>query len=575
MRFFIPILLAWATPVLAQELAIPCPQIEIRGEQQLELNENERRLVCGGPGDAYANIPLYQARYLLQGFLQSRGHLNPTFEVKNNVLKVELGPSIRLKNWQVLSSSQPLNLALEEQIARFYANQVMTPKLLDEIERFADTFIKNRGLGCAELKSEFHVSTQTLELKLVGTDPLTFGQVTLTPVEGLAPSALSRFQPFSPGRPFDARLLDLNSLRLSRAGVVQGNYFERRCDSEHQLKLTHHFIPGPARVIRFGVGVNTEVGPLARIRWAHQRFGPMASRLEASAQLSAREQLFQASANLYLWEKSPRHFLSTTLELDREDYTTYEEVRIKLAPHLATTIETTQTQWQLSAGPSLISNRYKTDQTNDQRTQNSGVLEFKVLNRSHDYELNDLHPQSGHELLFTGELRHPSLGFDELITQWVGGLTQLFPVTEWGRGELVLGHRTTLATTIVDSLLGLENLPPSLKFYGGGSGDIRGHKLRSLPINQGLGALTKASIRLEARRTAFFHATLEAFVFMDLARFGERSLNLTSETAASPGLGLRWLSPIGLIQAYAAETRWYSPDRNEGWTGFIGLGGSL
>src|SRR5690606_12868003 len=113
----------------------------------------------------------------------------------------------------------------------------------------------------------------------------------------------------------------------------------------------------------------------------------------------------------------------------------------------------------------------------------------------------------------------------------------------WGRGQAVGGVRFNLATTSVEQGTELDALPPSVKFYGGGSDDIRGFPLRALPENNGRGALSKLSAKFELRKTHFIRPALEAVVFFDAGIFGQESWSLDPKLYESPGIGLRWLSP--------------------------------
>ncbi|MFA5584802.1 MAG: hypothetical protein WDA09_11360, partial [Bacteriovoracaceae bacterium] len=111
--------------------------------------------------------------------------------------------------------------------------------------------------------------------------------------------------------------------------------------------------------------------------------------------------------------------------------------------------------------------------------------------------------------------------------------------------------------------------------YAGGSDDIRGFDLKALPFNNGQGALTRLGGKFELRRTHFLIPTLELFTFYDLVFMGDMSWHLDKTYWESLGVGLRWLSPIGLVQSFIANSYKKLPYENLGPYAFIGLGGSF
>src|SRR4051812_41183241 len=77
-----------------------CPHLTLIGELYPDLNDVEKRLVCGDPeknpgypNEGWRKIPFSQAKYSLTNFLQARGYLHPLFyaESDHESAKVNIG----------------------------------------------------------------------------------------------------------------------------------------------------------------------------------------------------------------------------------------------------------------------------------------------------------------------------------------------------------------------------------------------------------------------------------------------------------------------------------------------------
>src|SRR5688500_19035944 len=80
-----------------------CPQIKFTGKK-VKFSDTEKSLFSGDPkSHAWKKIPPYEAELTIRGFLQSRGYLSPTFEVKDGVLIVRKGRKSRVKKFQVVA----------------------------------------------------------------------------------------------------------------------------------------------------------------------------------------------------------------------------------------------------------------------------------------------------------------------------------------------------------------------------------------------------------------------------------------------------------------------------------------
>lgn len=548
-----------------------CPGVILHGAD-LNLAATERRLLCGDKMlKAYKDIPAYQARFFFKGFLQSRGYLNPHFDIIDDVLHVYPGDKQQVKSIVIQSEDTKVSNDIEDEIQRLYQDKILSTKVLDQVEEKALEELSYRGYPCAKVSSEAFIENGEVRVSVEDLKSFEFGQIEKEKIEGLHRNALDRYYPFHAGDIFDDRLLELTQKRMTRAGVIQGTYFLQSC-TENDFSLSQKFIIGPPRTLRFGVGASTELGTFARIRWANNRYKSMASVLSAFAQVSFRFQTLTLSADSFFWNHAPRRSLFSQIEFIRESQFEYEQSLLRAKPHLKWTRDSEGYYKTYSIGPSYEAGVYRS-QTKATRSFSTGILEGGLNWTSHTYEFFDFHPQEGQIYRLNFDFRHPAFGFTDPLLKADSSFLHLGRLTDWGRGTLVGGLRLNLGTSWIKNSVVLRDLPPTVKFYGGGNDDVRGFNLNTLPQNQGLGALTRISFKAELRRTYFIREYFEIFSFLDGAYFGENSWDLDPPFYYSPGLGLRWLSPFGLVQSYAARSFRTKPFNDEGVFLFAGIGG--
>jgi translocation and assembly module TamA len=560
----------------ANVTVLPCALISITAPEELVFSQTELRLICGDDqSSAYDSIPLFQAEFHLRSFLEARAYLEPSFSIEKNQLLVHTGQKSELSQIKIQGVNDP-NLAIQvhAHILRFYQRKDLTPALLDQIEASVHAYFADQGYACMKIQTSFNVEKKLLIIDIQNLVASVFGEVEQDPIEGFSPSIISRSRPFKPHHQYRQFYLTIHEKRLIRSGVVQGSFYRRQCYGG-QPSLRQSFVLGPPRVLRFGAGFNSEVGPLLRARWTHQRKGKYANTIDGLIETSLKQQKMSGSIKHYVFRQYPRAFGLYGVNLIRDDYDNYEEIRLNFKPHLGINWDSKKAFNEVILGPNATTSTFKIDRDKRRVSETSGALEFHFRRTSHLYEDDPIHPRQGSELLFMAEYRHPTFGFNHQLARLESSFVSLHNILPWGRGDIILGQKLILGTTLQSNEHALSDLPPSLKFYAGGSHDVRGHGLNELPQNNGAGALSKMAIRLEARKTAFIRDDLELAIFFDAARLSEKSFSSIGETPYSPGLALRWHSPIGLIQTYAARTLFTRPHQDLGMLYFIGLGGGL
>ncbi len=554
-----------------------CSSVIIHGKEKMKFDETEERLLCGDDKlEAYKDIPTYQASYFLIGFLQARGYLAPKFETIDDVLHVYPGKKATLKKVEATSEIKEKDY-IQDEVDRRYRKKTLNPNLIGNVEKESKKMLRQRGYPCAQVASEAFADTNNLQLDFSKTVFHPFGDVAKEKIPGLRDNALDRYYPYKSDDAFDERLLELNEKRMLRAEVVQGTYYLEDCSEDaKEFSLKQEYLVGPPRTIRFGVGASTELGPMARVSWSHNRSGSMASTLEARIQGSIRSQSLSLLADTFVWKDSPRRSLLSEFNITRESQINYEQSLLRLTPaSVKWTRDAGDRGWTWILGPTLESGTYLSKDKTQTRSFNTVALEGSYNLMAHTYELFDIHPEEGDVFNFKFGLRHPALGFSDPSLRLDSSYVKLARLTEMGRGTIIGGYRVGVGTLWISDKVSAVSLPPAVKFYGGGSDDIRGFLLNTLPRNDGVGAITRTSLKLELRRTYFFHESLETFAFADAAYFGEESFKLSSTLFYSPGIGLRWKSPIGLVQGYISRAFTVAPDEDRGNFFYAGLGGTF
>lgn len=549
-----------------------CPTIVLHGEK-IKLDETEKRLICGDSEvEAYKKIPSYESSFIMTGFLQSRGYLSPRFEYLDNVLHVHVGKKSVVKKFEIISPDEKMATLVKEELRRLYRRKLLNTSTLNSIEAEALSLLRQNGYPCSKVKAQVDISKSTVIIDLGELNYFEFGEINKEKIKGLNDRALERFYPFESNQTFNEDLLTLTEKRMMRSEVVQGTYFLEGC-SQNDFNLSQNFLTGPPRTIRFGAGASTEVGPMVRIRWSNNRYKSMASLLSANAQASLRSQSLTLTADSYFWHHEPRRSLFSQTEIVRDSQIDYEQIVFRLKPHMKWTRDSEGHFKTYTIGPSYEGGTYYSKENSDPKSFSSGILEGALQWMSHSYELFDVHPQEGDLLSLNFDFRHPSFGFSDPLLKLDSNFVKLSRIGNWGMGTIIGGMRFNVGSTLVSDDVSLNSLPPTVKFFGGGSDDIRGFQLRTLPQNDGLGALSRASAKFELRRTNVYIESVEAFTFLDGGYFGDESGKLDKTLYYSPGLGVRWLSPIGLVQTYVARALKANPFTDSGNLYYIGLGG--
>ncbi len=528
-----------------QPARAPCAKIQILSPISPPLNASELRWICGDTENAaYRDVPLYQAAFHLRAFLDNRGYVKSQINIKDGTLVVEPGQQVRVESVSI----NPPDASLSRIAARF-KGKVLRPSLLNSLESTLKRKLLETGHSCASVSSQSNGAD--VSLKIVKGAQRNFEKFQVDPILGLLPEALLRFRPFEATTLYDVRYLELYERRLQRDNVVQGTFFKENC-KENESPIEQSFLIGPPRTLRFGVGVDTESGPLLQASWRHHRFSKMAAQASFTLQASLLEQSLIARSEYFPWPSRPRLSIAPQLKISRRQTEDLVELTQAVEAVSSRTWDTARAKWSLGAGPAFITNWYQSLENSRFRQESSMALVARSEMRTHAFEIFEAHPQDGSLVAFSAEYRDPTLGFPDRTFRVAAEARTLASLGVCGRGRCV-GALRLLGSNTWTSSSSLASLPPSLKTYLGGFENLRGFGPQSIPDNKGLGALSSAATGFELRGVDLIIPKWEPYAFFDFGSVGVNSNRLGTELYSTLGLGLRWSSPVGLVQGYLSR----------------------
>jgi translocation and assembly module TamA len=315
---------------------------------------------------------------------------------------------------------------------------------------------------------------------------------------------------------------------------------------------------GPPRLLRFGVGIDTEGLVLLRGSWRNSRLGRHASTADISAQGSSKEQRLNAFVQWYWLDTPSRKHLRPSIEFRHQNEQHYEVIT---APETQFWFGTTWDNQYLGAqfftGPTV--EYFRKIRGPGPRDSNFLSLETQLKFRTHDFEYYAANPRAGFEGTLNLNMNSRSLwstsSAQRLRFTWEG----LWNFRSFDPPLLVLGLRTAFMTTKVGEPPSQDiGVPPVFLHYLGGANDLRGFgrqeiSLGGLTERDGIGGLSSGYADLEARLTSVLPLGFEPLAFLDAGSLGSRAFALDSPLYWSPGFGVRWQSPIGVFRSTLAK----------------------
>lgn len=364
--------------------------------------------------------------------------------------------------------------------------------------------------------------------------PVLFEQTRLPEGEELNEGLLKRLVPFKTGEPFVAsKVIELQTALMS-SGYFTSVEVQRLLDQtdDHRIPIRAVLRADEKYRLSLGAGFGTDTGPRGEIGWQIRRINPrghqFSSRIEGSLLGVRAQAAYEIPHGHPLTEK-----ISLGLETKVEITDTFESNLFALG---AQRTDALSGGWFQTIFFNAQQELYEIDGQDDDSFLVIPGLRWKRVRAD-----TPIAPRRGSRLFFELRGTETFLGSDAgfLQSRAQGQFIRSFSE----RGRLLL--RSDLGATLVDDV---NELPPSVRFFAGGSDNLRGFDFKSLgPRNSegdviGGRYLATGSVEYEYRLLDKWGLA----VFYDVGNAFNDSLN--PNLAQDTGVGLRWFSPVGPIR---------------------------
>lgn len=553
-----------------------CPGVVIQSENKIAFSLNERRFLCGDPNShAWQKIPPAQARYFANSFLQARGYLNPRFEIDSAQLTIHPGNIVRVMELSVEGAPEDFDPSRKRNLR----GRPLTPDVLNEVESWAKARLQELGYACVKLSLEATPEQGLLRIKLQPGPRVRFGEIKSF---GLSTSAglVERQHAFLPLQVFDPRLLQLSTNRLIADELYIGSYFDLQCDRplgpQDEIEIHRHLVSATPRLLTFGLGVDSEVGPVLRSSFRHVLLTPNGTHGQLTLTASYREQSFEAKLQHYPLDNSlSRFYVEPRFIAKREREEQFDSLSTQFSVSPGWSLETEGAEHRISLGPAVEEVHVSDATTGPQRTK-SLFFAANLSSKSHLFEYYVSEPQTGWNISLSVSSKLRGIASPVSIHRFQMDAQRLWNLFSFDPPLLVIGSRTRWGSFYFENTSeAIPEVPVSQRFFIGGDGDLRGFARKQLPLDAS-GFLSAFTQNFELRFVEILPWKLQPLLIFDLGFGGSEALKLDPAMYYSPGLGLRWSSPLGPVRATVAQGRVLNPEPGSEvearWQAFVSFG---
>jgi len=438
--------------------------------------------------------------------LAGDAHDDPEFQKLRNDLLSARGQTLRHDQYERMKSRLE-SLALE----RGYLKSSFTEKKL----------LIDKANNKAQIKLVFDAGKRMM-----------FGDIRVEQ-DFLQPEFVRKFISFKSGDFYSSEQLAKTHNALSNSGyfkTVDIRPDTGNIDRQH-VPVNVNLYPNKIHHYGFGIGFDTDIGPLLSATYKNRRLNRRGHFLNANIDLAPVLSTADIEYSVPL-ENPVSDVFSFGGGLKREDTDSYKSLSTKISARLKHVFES---GWKQTL---FIDSIYE-DFTAG-ATSNRVLLLVPGGSWLRSVSDNTLRPTRGHrvELNLAGSYKNPlsevSFAQGSLLAVWM----QPMP---W-KGRFIA--RTEQGGTLVDQF---DKLPTSYRFYAGGMNSIRGYAYKELGPKDDLGNVAGGKFlsvfSAEYEQTVLDNWGAAAFIDSGNAYNLE---DITIKTGV--GLGVRWYSPIGLVR---------------------------
>ncbi|NCN26026.1 BamA/TamA family outer membrane protein [bacterium] len=558
---------SWASIIGDRKI---CGSFFLRTEGLFDLglfSSNDLLLICGDPSvSGWENVPKNQSIYQIKTILRSKGHFKAEIIEEEDKTIVRPGEKSFIR--KVIFRNDPPGF--KDIVFRGYENQAITPAALEKAKEWTRSRLRALGYACPKVHVKADPIKEELYVEISAGRKLKLVAVQRPRADELKPSAFERKDAFKVGQTFNGDLLALTSRRLTESDVAQFAYFDEECDPEG-VRVDQKVTLAPPRTFLISFGASTEELPIFQAEWKNSRLDDLGTNLSFKLYASPRKQSIKAQSQLYWFESFPEFFLLPSAEVRRESEPTYEILSQHFQWGLGHTNDDSRHRYAFGYTPS-----YTIEKTLDgEGPDNIQFFSFKTQAQmtSHYFEFYKATPQEGYELSIGWEAQREGVGSPLSLDLFNFSGTYLMNLGKWDPPLTVLGFRFSHDVALSSDL---NEIPTSYRLFLGGAENIRGFSRKSIN-NDNQGYLTTSYLGVEARFLEVLPYKVQPFVFMDAGKVSQASWTFGESTYTSPGVGVRWQSPLGALRGTVAKGRILNkevdaPQPKEEWNFYLSYG---
>ena len=374
-----------------------------------------------------------------------------------------------------------------------------------------------------------------------------FGDVTFTTPTRLRSKVLERLIPFQPGDYYQESLLTQFNRNLLDTGYFQSvslhpTHIKPDGANSARVPVTVALTENKDNRVSVGLGYGTDTGPRLRLTWLKPLINSHGHSLELDSSVSDIRK--EASADYKIPGKTPGTdfwlLQAGYLEEQFED-SRYRQITYGISHQEQVWGDWTRTYFTKIKQEygSISTGTVQTDRPSDAFYLTPGI------SFSQTKTVGGIRPVRGHKLEVDLEFSDPTIGSDTQYVRLSGLAKYLVPLSE--RQQLLMRLQLGMLWSH-----DFSQVPVSARFYAGGDQSIRGYDYNTLAPRDADGALVGGS-RLAVGSVEYLYRFLQnwqAAVFVD---HGGALNNDNKPVDTGAGVGIRWLSPVGVISVDVAK----------------------
>lgn len=497
--------------------------------------------------------------------------LNPPRQINKIEISINTGPAFRFSRAEIAPwpGSSEVKVPNEFQTGRPATTGTLRNAGAAGIEAWRQAGHAKARLGGQSITANHRAATLDARLRLAPGPRLRLGDLHLTTASAVRPDAIQRIAGFATSKVYHPDLVATAATRLRRTGAFSAVTIravdQPNADDTLDYRLAVEDMP--PRRLTFGVELSSTDGIELNTSWMHRNLFGGAEKLRFEARLSGIASSNDIDGRIALRLDQPATLgpddnLFYLLEAERLDEEHYTATR-GLGGLGVRRVFSDDFFAEAGLGFSSI---LATDAFGKRRFKYAaGFLRAELDRRNSKVDATDGY-------FFNAQLQ-PFLGLDGTDSGFQFKFDGRFYHGFGGSDRLVLAARAQLGSVIGPSL---SNTAPTLLFFSGGAGSVRGHEYQSLGIPVGTKtAGGRGYLALTGELRGKLSDKLSLVGFYDLGFVDSNAfISGDSSNHAGAGLGLRYdvagIGPLRLDLAYPVNG-----GTEDGLQFYIGIGQSF